>query len=95
MTVTDGKLTLNFRSEDKAINVSYIKISFDGKTTLPAASLKGDVNQDGKIDAKDAAALRDYLLIKTKTLAAPANADINGDGKLNAVDLALLKRLAK
>ena len=95
VTVTDGKLTLNFRSEDKAINVSYIKISFDGKTTLPAASLKGDVNQDGKIDAKDAAALRDYLLIKTKTLAAPANADINGDGKLNAVDLALLKRLAK
>lgn len=95
VTVTDGKLTLNFRSEDKAINVSYIKISFDGKTTLPAASLKGDVNQDGKIDAKDAAALRDYLLIKTKTLAAPTNADINGDGKLNAVDLALLKRLAK
>lgn len=95
VTVTDGKLTLNFRSEDKAINVSYIKISFDGKTTLPAASLKGDVNQDGKIDAKDAAALRDYLLAKTKTLAAPANADINGDGKLNAADLALLKRLAK
>lgn len=95
VTVTDGKLTLNFRSEDKAINVSYIKISFDGKTTLPTASLKGDVNQDGKIDAKDAAALRDYLLAKTKTLAAPANADINGDGKLNATDLALLKRLAK
>lgn len=95
VTVTDGKLTLNFRSADKAINVTYIKIYFDDKLTLPLASLKGDVNGDSKVDAKDAAALRDYLLTKTKTLAAPANADMNADGKLNAADLALLKRAVK
>ncbi|MBR5278961.1 MAG: hypothetical protein IKU23_06820, partial [Clostridia bacterium] len=52
----------------------------------------GDINQNGKIDA------RDYLLLKrayfgTYTLTCPQEvADINGNGKIDARDYLLLKR---
>ena len=57
------------------------------------ASLIGDVNLDGKIDAKDYMLLKRHCL-KTFTLEdeALACADINGDNKVNATDYLLLKR---
>ena len=93
--VTDGTLTLNFRSADKAINVTYIKIYFDETDPLPLASLKGDVNGDGSVNGSDIEALLSYLVAETKTLAKPANADMDGNGKLNAADLTLLRRAVK
>ena len=92
--VTDGRLTLNFRSEDKAINVTYIRILFDKPDPLPAASLTGDVNADGSVTAADAVLLQKWLLHMPDTaLADPQAADVTGDGRLTAADLTGLKRI--
>ena len=61
---------------------------------LAGASLRGDVNQDGKVDSLDVVLLRDYLLTKkTFTMEQLLAADLNSDGKVNAVDLSLLKNM--
>ena len=49
----------------------------------------GDINGDDALNAKDARALRDFLVKKS---AETAGADMNHDGTVNAVDLTLLKR---
>ena len=92
--VTDGTLTLNYRSEDRAINVTYIKIMFDETDPLPAASLKGDVNKDGKVSIADAVLLQKWLLkLPDTALPDPQAADVSGDGTLTAADLTMLKRI--
>ena len=57
------------------------------------AALRGDINEDGKINANDYIALRRALLagesLPSKT------ADVNGDGKINAKDYAILYNLHK
>ena len=93
--VTNGKLTLNFRSEDKAINVNYILIRFGDDARYSVVGKRGDVNLDGKTDAKDAAALLDYLLTKeTLTWEQAYAADVQENLTLDASDLSLLKRKA-
>ena len=93
--VTDGKLTLNFRSADKAINVNYILIRFGDDARYSVVGKRGDVNLDGKVDAKDAAALLDYLLTKKElTWEQAYAADADTDQILNSGDLAMLKRQA-
>ena len=52
----------------------------------------GDVNADGKFDAKDPAALQSWLL-KTGKIADWKAGDIDGNGKLNAADLTLMKQM--
>ena len=49
----------------------------------------GDINGDDALDAKDARALRDFLVTKSKEA---SGADMNNDGTVNAIDLTLLKR---
>ena len=50
-------------------------------------STKGDVNKDGKIDAKDAALILKYIQgIKDETFYDEDAADANGDGVINALD---------
>ena len=49
----------------------------------------GDINLDDALNAKDARALRDFLVTKSKDA---AGADLNNDGAVNALDLTLLKR---
>ena len=53
------------------------------------AALRGDINEDGKINANDYIALRRALLagesLPSKT------ADVNGDGKINAADYIALR----
>ena len=54
----------------------------------------GDVNGDGKINAKDVTAIMKYLAVGA--MVDHVLADINGDGKVNAKDVtALMKKLTK
>ncbi len=60
------------------------------------ASLRGDVNTDGTVDAADVAALQDYILTTgTLTFAQCGNADLCEDGIVNSFDLAALKRYVR
>ena len=93
--VTDGKLTLNFRSADKAINVNYILIRFGSSERYSVIGKRGDVNLDGKVTTADAAALLDYLLTKkTLTWEQAYAADVQSDLILSGADLSMLKRQA-
>ena len=106
--VTDGYMTLNFRSEDKAINVTYIKISFDELDPLPEApsyepapvgTLKGDVDCSGVVDVADAVLLARYLTEDQDavvTATGKVNADCDDSGKPTNDDVVLiLKAIAK
>lgn len=91
--VTDGKLTLNFRSADKAINVNYILIRFGAEERYSVVGKRGDVTLDGKVTAADSAALLDYLLTKKAlTWEQAYAADVQSDLTLDARDLTTLKR---
>ena len=51
--------------------------------------LRGDVSQDGKLDARDLAVLKRCLLKVDET----CHGDINGDGVVNILDLVKLKKM--
>lgn len=56
--------------------------------------LKGDINQDGKVDTQDVAILGDCLVKKAfLSVEDMEYADINSDGKINAFDYAAIKRI--
>lgn len=88
--VTDGKLTLNFRTEDKAINVSYIRIKFDKKDALPTGGIKGDLNSDGAINSTDAVILKKHLH-GIDGVFDGYSADMDDSCSLGIVDMILLK----
>ena len=76
--------------------VDEIIIAAAGTTVTPDPTgnfKRGDANHDGKVDAKDTAALRDYLIAKKADGVNLDTADLDGNGKLNGADLTLLKRL--
>ena len=55
--------------------------------------LKGDVNQDGKLDVTDIVLLQKWLHgISDKKLTNSGAGDMTGDGVLDVFDLSLLKR---
>ena len=59
---------------------------------MTVGQLSGDLNDDGKADAADAALLMQYLLTKAALTEEQASAaDSDGDGMLTAADLTLLK----
>lgn len=93
VTVTNGKLNLNFRSEDKAINLNYIIIRFGSQAYYSTVGMRGDVDLDGKLTAKDAAALSDALMTeKELTWEQGYAADVMTDLSIDARDLTLFKR---
>ena len=100
--VTDGTLTLNFRSESKAINVTYIKIMFDTLDELPKAepivkqtTLRGDTDCNGKVSIADAVLLSRYVNEDAVTVSATglANSEMNDDGNLSAEDVTAILRV--
>jgi len=94
VTVTNGRLELNFRSEDKAINVNYILIRFADDAYYSTVGMRGDVNLDGAVNAKDAVALQDALLTDTAlTWEQGYAADVLTDLHTDAKDLTVLKRM--
>lgn len=58
-----------------------------------AYKLRGDINEDGRRNAEDAACMMQRLLTKEIPHISAQNADLNADGILNAADLSLLKQL--
>lgn len=91
--VSGGKLTLNVRSDDKAINICYIIIKAVDVKPDSTVGRKGDINLDDKIDAKDALLLQDYLLGKT-TLNGEQTyaADILPDALTDIYDMIVLRK---
>jgi hypothetical protein len=62
----------------------------------PPATLRGDVDGDGRVTAADAAAVRAYLVRGTLPggRAILSAGDANGDGRVTAADAALISRFA-
>ncbi len=92
--VTDGELTLNIRSDDKAINICYIIIR--PVETVPASTSgrKGDVNLDGSVDTADAVLMQSYLLGKESLSSEQAYAaDIIPDAVPNVFDMVMLRKM--
>ncbi|MBR4102096.1 MAG: glycoside hydrolase family 127 protein [Oscillospiraceae bacterium] len=91
--VTDGTLTLNVRTQDKAINLNYILIKFADTEGYSVVGKKGDVNLDGVVDDADIVLLNEYLLTKESFIGDQVYAsDMIVDVNINAFDLAILKR---
>lgn len=82
-TVKNGKLTLNFRTADKAINVTYISIAFGelaayeklDLTETPTAH-RGDVDCNGEVELADA-------VLMAKSLAQASGISVSAQGRLN------------
>ena len=76
--------------------VDEIAIAADGVTITAGQpeirAKRGDVNQDGKVDAADAKTMQQYLLCSDVTVNL-SGADLDESGRLNAADLSLLKRI--
>ena len=93
VTVTGGKLTINVRSEDKAINLCYILIRPVDVKSDSVIGCKGDVNLDGKVTVADAVLTQKYLFCQTELTGEQRYAvDVLSDARLNAFDQAVLKR---
>lgn len=101
--VLDAKgdtLTLrNVSASDKGVYTAVIESKTGAKVTqkicevgdvVEAASRKGDLNLDGKVDTTDAKLLTEWL--HGKKSAIKGDADLNADGVWDVYDLALLKR---
>ena len=61
------------------------------KKIVIKSAIRGDLNGDGKVNARDKALLTSYI----KAGESPAIADLNGDGKVNARDKAALTDIIK
>lgn len=84
--------SFDFENSDE-ITEGYEKYSvFGGKIRVVDSSIKGDVNDDGKLDASDVKALQRFILAKS-TAADSVTSDLNGDGVVNLIDLAMLKEM--
>lgn len=98
-TVTDSDVKLKLTSEDKAVNVTYLKITIMEQEPLPAVGLRGDISTDGTVDVSDAVLLARFVAEDTAAVIlqkALALADVNGDGQSNSDDvIAILKIIAK
>ena len=67
----------------------------DNVSTIPKPSqeLKGDVNQDGKVNAKDYILIRKHILNTGLTGNSLLMADVNQDGKINAKDYIAIRKI--
>ncbi|MBR3760193.1 MAG: glycoside hydrolase family 127 protein [Ruminococcus sp.] len=92
--VTDGELTINFRSEDKAINVGYIIIRPVETESAPINGKKGDLNLDGAVNTADAVIMQKYILGTTTITCEQAYAaDVYSDTLPDAFDMVMLRKI--
>ncbi|MBQ8725261.1 MAG: glycoside hydrolase family 127 protein [Oscillospiraceae bacterium] len=93
VTVTGGKLTINLRSEDKAINLCYILIRPIDVKPDSVVGCKGDVDLDGDISITDMVLTQKYMHGQTKLNGEQCYAvDVLSDARMNVLDMAMLKR---
>lgn len=90
----DGYVPLMFEGTNGGECFYYTCIALPcAGMTVPEA-LTGDVNDDGKINLDDLAAIKKLLAgADGSEIFNSVNSDINGDGKLNIDDLAAMKKL--
>ena len=92
--VTDGNLTVNLRSEDKAINICYILIKPIETDAASTIGRKGDVNLDGDVNVADGVLMQKYLLGGEKFTGEQAYAaDIISDTRPDVFDMVSLREL--
>lgn len=60
---------------------------------MPSTNIKGDVDNNGRVDNNDKLALQNYLVGKQVASFDKNNADINKDGKISSTDLTLLNNM--
>lgn len=90
VTVTNGKLELNIKSEDKAINLNYIiikAVSTDSLETVP-----NDANMDGRFNIADLVAVESWILGKNSKIEDWEMADSTADNMINALDLSVMRK---
>jgi hypothetical protein len=92
--VTDGELTVNLRSEDKAINLCYIIIRPLDTEGASTKGRKGDINLDGEVNVSDAVLMQKYILGSSALTGEQAYAaDIISDAAPDVFDMAALRRM--
>lgn len=93
--VTDGTLTINVHSEDKAINLCYILIRPEETEAPSVIGKKGDINLDGTANVLDLVILQKHLLGVTKFTSGEQAyaADVCSDAQTDVFDIAMLKRM--
>ena len=92
--VKDSGNYIYFGNTLRMLNLLYTTGNFPNLYTYnsqPQPGLKGDVNNDGAIDALDIAALKKAILTQTNSNINLTNADMNNDGNIDAIDFAQLK----
>ncbi|HEX8358897.1 MAG TPA: dockerin type I repeat-containing protein, partial [Longimicrobium sp.] len=76
--------------------LTLVPISAHAQQAASAATLRGDVNGDGRVTAADAQAVRDHVAgrpAQPGTTLLP-NGDANGDGRITGVDAAMIQAFA-
>jgi len=92
--VTDGELTVNLRSEDKAINLCYIIIRPLETEAASTKGRKGDINLDGEVNVADAVLMQKYILGSSELTGEQAYAaDIAADAVPDVFDMSALRKL--
>lgn len=71
-------------------NFKNIKEMGNGNSDVP-----GDANGDGKVDADDITAIRDYILTSKTDGFYKKNADVDGNGEVNVIDLVKVVNMKK
>lgn len=101
--IGEEKVTMRMLPNDERyqptgyISEIFIKKRPDVLPIDPENTIKGDLNNDGKVTLLDLALLKEYLDTGTLEIYGISNeqiikrGDINGDGKISLLDLALLK----
>jgi len=84
-------LVEGFQSGGKA-EVTEMELAIENPNPL-VTGIKGDINNDGKINSTDDALLRRHILcINILNGLSLSNADVNSDGKVNSIDYSLIRR---
>ncbi len=88
--------SMYFATVDADLNTTYhTGAGTNGTITISSATMYGDVNLDGKVNAMDATLVaRSAVGTYTLSEAGKLNADVNGDGRINAMDATLIARYA-
>ncbi len=90
VTVTDGNLTINMRTDDKAINVNYIIIRSLEQDELE--KVRYDISADGRFNAADLVVLHKWLMTGSSEVPHWEEGDCVSDGVLNVYDLVMMRR---
>ncbi len=98
--ISDGKIEFQKwwdasekQDDGDEVEVKLKKIEVVYKYEKSSSTLKGDVNDDGKVSVADIVMLGQWLLTKSDKLTNVKNADIYEDNRIDVYDMILLRKL--